>query len=292
MAPTPQRLSAGEIYGQVLANGRSELSRPAAALALSGFAAGLLMGLTGLGVAGVRAVLPGRGADFVALLFYPLGFIAVIIGRAQLFTENTLFPVVLILENRRHLLPTLRLWGIVFTTNVLGALTFAALIARTGALRPPAVASLVRLGSTATGPPLTDVFTSAIIGGWLVALMAWLVSGALHTIGQIALIWLSTVLVGLLHLAHCIASSGYILVAVLTGAVPAGTYVAWLGAATAGNIVGGVVIVSLLNYGQVRAGTQTARRRQSRIAENQARFRQRGETRNRTSGHDGGGTQE
>lgn len=268
-----QRLDAREIYDRVVANGRSELNRSTGALAFSGFASGLFMGMTAMGVAGALAVLPGRGYEFVALLFYPVGFIAVVIGRAQLFTENTLFPVVLILHARRHVVVTLRLWGVVFAANVLGALAFAGLVSMTGALPPSVVTELVRLGTAAVAVPAPDVFTSAIIGGWLIALMAWLVTGAQSTIGQLAVIWLVTFLVGLLHLAHCIASSGYILVATLAGDVSGWAYLAWLGLATAGNIVGGVIIVALLNYWQVRAGEHGGRLRKLRLAENETVFR-------------------
>jgi formate/nitrite transporter FocA (FNT family) len=189
----------------------------------------------------------------------------VVIGRAQLFTENTLYPVVLVLEDRRHAVPTLRLWAVVFTANVFGALVFAALATWTGALEPAVLSELIGLGTTAAGVPPIHVFTGAILGGWMVALMAWLVSGARDTIGQVTVIWMMTFLVGLLHLAHCIASSGYILAAVLAGDVSVPTYAAWLALATMGNILGGVVIVSLLNYGQVRAGA-TARERQVETA--------------------------
>lgn len=259
MAGYPSRLTAQQIYNLVVADGRSELSRPATALAFSGLASGLFMGLSGLGVAGATAALDGHGPIFVALLFYPLGFLVVVIGRAQLFTENTLYPVVLVLEDRRHVLLTLRLWAVVFAGNVLGSLVFAALATYTGALQPGAVSALRHLGVSATEPALGHVFASAIFGGWLVALMAWLVAGTERTIGQVAVIWLTTLPVGLLHLAHCIASSGYILVATFAGDVAPATYLSWLGVATAGNIVGGIGIVTLLNYGQVRLGGPSPR---------------------------------
>jgi hypothetical protein len=86
-------------------------------------------------------------------------------------------------------------------------------------------------------------------------------------------VWLTTFVVGLLGLAHCIASSGYLLVAVLKGHVTGGSYAMWLLAATAGNVVGGVVIVALLNHWQVRIGGEEARRRKLRLAENETLFR-------------------
>src|ERR1051325_4937033 len=97
------RRSAHEILEQVIANARDELSRPTLGLIFSGFAGGLSMGLTGLGVALALSYLgDGPAQQFVAFCFYPIGFIVVIIGRAQLFTENTLFPVVLVLDERKH----------------------------------------------------------------------------------------------------------------------------------------------------------------------------------------------
>lgn len=254
--PDSHRLSAHEIYEEVEASGRSELDRPPEALAFSGLGAGLLMGLTGLGVAGTRVLLHGEPGEFVSMLLYPLGFIAVVIGRSQLFTENTLFPVVLVLKDHRHLLVTLRLWAVVLAANVAGSVVFAAFVTRTGALHPAAVDALVALGTEAVAPSTVHVFTSAIVGGWLVAMMAWLVSGAQQTIAQVLVIWLMTFPVGLLHLAHCVASSGYILAAAFHGSVGAGEYVAWLATATAGNIVGGVLIVALLNHAQVHAGEE------------------------------------
>ncbi len=249
------RRSAPEILSRVLDIARDELARSSRALAFSGFAGGLTMGLTGLSVAIVRASIGGgTAAQFVPWLFYPMGFIAVIIGRAQLFTENTLYPVVLALDEKGHIGNTMRLWGTVFVFNVLGALAFAALVTRTGALRSEFLKELVTLGTEAASQAPAHVFWTGIIGGWLIALVAWMVTASHWTMGQIMVVWLLTFVVGIGRFAHCIATSGEILSAVLGGSVAGGTFVRWLLLATAGNILGGVVIVSLLNYGQVKAG--------------------------------------
>src|ERR1043165_7969173 len=131
------RPNAHEIFEQAAENGRDELKRSTHALAISGLAGGLTMGLTGMSVAIVRALLPaGPLTDFFSYLFYPVGFIAVIVGRAQLFTENTLYPVVLVLDEHKHIGNTLRLWGVVFLSNVVGAVGFGLLAIRSGALEP------------------------------------------------------------------------------------------------------------------------------------------------------------
>jgi len=84
--------------------------------------------------------------------------------------------------------------------------------------------------------------------------VAWTVTASQWTIGQLAMVWLLTFVVGIAKLSHCIATSGEILSAVVAGTMEMSTYLHWLLFATLGNILGGVVIVSMLNYGQVQDG--------------------------------------
>ncbi len=253
------RRTAHEIFEKVEDNAHQELRRSTHALAFSGFAGGLSMGLTGIGVAaGIAALgnIPGR--EFFAYMMYPIGFIAVIIGRAQLFTENTLYPVALVLSEHRHIGDTARLWAVVLVSNLLGATAFAALAVGTGALRQPMHDTLIQLGVAAVQGSGSHIFWSGVIGGWIIALVAWLVTASHWTIGQVAVIWLLTFVVGIGHFSHCIANTGEIMSAVFAGAVPFTRYLAWLGLAVAGNVFGGVTIVTVLNFGQVKAGEGTA----------------------------------
>jgi formate-nitrite transporter family protein len=247
------RPTAVEIYEQVARNGKNELARPIRALALSGIVGGLTMGLTGLSVSVVRAQLgTSHVAQLISMLLYPMGFMAVILGRGQLFTENTLYPVALILSERRHVWKTLRLWSIVFVTNIAGALLFAMLAARTSALQPDILNALVQLGVDAAKPAMLHIYWSGVVGGWIIAMVAWLVSGSHSITGSVMLIWTLTFVVGLGHFAHCIATSGEILAAVLSHGVSATAYFRWLLPAVLGNITGGVLLVTLLEYGQAK----------------------------------------
>jgi len=247
------RPTASEIYEQVARNARRELSHPARALAISGIVGGLTMGLTGLSVSVVTAIVGNAPrAGFVALLLYPMGFVAVIIGRDQLFTENTLCLVALILAERRHFWTTLRLGGIVFPSHIAGALLFAILAARTKALLPATLHALTQMGMTAAAPTPRHIFWSAVAGGWMIAMVAWLVSGSQAITGSVALIWLLTFVVGVGRFAHGVATSGEILVAVLCHAIPASACFRWLLPATPGNICGGVILVTLPECGQVK----------------------------------------
>ncbi len=255
MPEDSSRRSAHEIFEHVTQSGRDELSRPTIALIFSGFAGGIGMGLTGLAVALMISYLgDSPTAQLISFAFYPVGFIVVIIGRAQLFTENTLYPVVLVLDERRHVLNTLRLWAAVFVSNVAGAIFVGWLLMKTGALSQNFADALAGLGLHAAEGHFTLIFAKGVIGGWLIALVAWLVSASHWTIGQVVIVWMLTFIVGAGHFSHCIASSAEIIAAVLSGHLQFGNYFQWLLPATLGNIVGGVAIVSLLNYGQVRIG--------------------------------------
>ncbi len=250
-----ERPSAEEIYRHVLQNAKDELGRSATSLAISGFAGGTFMGLSALGNALALSMLGGGPiAMFCAKMFYPLGFIVVVIGRAQLFTENTLYPVALVLAEKKHVLKTLRLWATVLPTNMLGALAFAALASYTAALNPHAQAALVQLGMDAIHASPSAIFWSGVMGGWIIAMMAWLVSASHSITGSVALIWMLTFVVGLGGFAHCIATSGEVLTAVLLHHARVANYFGWFLPAVGGNICGGIGMVTILEYGQVIYG--------------------------------------
>ena len=255
-----ERPSAQEIYEQVANNARQELGRSSISLAISGLAGGVFMGLSALGTAIALSMLTPPGAppsgtiQFIAKMFYPLGFIVVILGRSQLFTENTLYPVALVLAEKNHFWKTLRLWAVVLPANVLGALAFAALASLTKALHPEVLQSLGQLGLEAARHPAATIFWSGVMGGWIIATVAWLVSGSHSITGSVMIIWLLAFVVGLGNFAHCIAASGEVFTAILTGRAPWITFPNWFFPAVAGNICGGVGMVTLLEYGQVIYG--------------------------------------
>jgi formate/nitrite transporter FocA (FNT family) len=195
-------------------------------------------------------------AGIAASAAYPLGFALVIIGRNQLFTENTLEPVIPLLEDHdvRTLQLVLRLWGIVLAGNLLGALFFALLAAHTPMLQEKLQPELLHISREAMSGGFGRVFYLGIFAGWLIALTAWLVQATERTLAQIVLIWLTIAPISAFGFRHSIA-----------GAVEAFYLAARMGTgwgyalggfvipAVLGNIVGGVIFVALLNHGQVAA---------------------------------------
>lgn len=254
MAVESSRPTAREIYERVSHDARDELERPAASLAYSGLFAGFTIGAAPLVVALVLATLGSSGGEkLIAYVLYPIGYIAVILGRGQFFTENTLYPVMLSLRDRSALRPTAKLWAIVYSTNLLGAALFALLAVGTAAFGPDVRDEFVQLGLTDVGGGFGSDFWSAVIAGWLLALLAWLVEAAGTAIGQFAVIWAVILIVGLGGFDHCIASTVEVLTATFEGEVGLDRSLGWLATVTLGNVLGGMLIVTALNFGQARA---------------------------------------
>ena len=97
----------------------------------------------------------------------------------------------------------------------------------------------------------------AIVGGWLVALIAWLVAASRDTSSQAVVIYVLAFLIPAGGLIHCIAGSSEVLISVFAGEVSFSGYLGgFLLPATLGNTIGGVFLVALLNYGQVAGSSK------------------------------------
>jgi formate-nitrite transporter family protein len=253
------RFSAQEIHENILREADEELQRPIAELAISGLASGLSIGFSFLATALLASHMAPEDHAIAAAIAYPLGFVLVVLARHQLFTENTLEPVIPLLERRtrEQLRRVLRLWVIVLPANLIGALLFALVIARTNSIETPAAGALLDTARRATSDGAALTFLRAIWAGWLVALMAWLIASTRETLAQIALIVATTAPIAAFGFRHSIAGAVEAFYRVWVGDAGFGTM---LGSfelpALAGNIIGGVVLVALVNHGQ--AGSKSS----------------------------------
>ena len=134
------------------------------------------MGFSFLTQALLRSSLPDEPWRHLIDSFgYGVGFIIVVLGRQQLFTESTLTAVLPVLARRDKVTAaaTLRLWGIVLSANLIGTFAFAAMILPDGLLRPEVYPTLVELAMATMGSPFWVTMLKAIFAGWLIALMVW-----------------------------------------------------------------------------------------------------------------------
>lgn len=247
-------LRAAVVFETIRREGETEVSRPALALAFSGLAAGLSMGASLVGTGVLRAYLPDEPwRTLVENLGYTLGFLIVILGRQQLFTENTLTAILPVLDDPdkpKKLAQMARLWAIVLTTNVLGAGIFAEVVAKTAMFEPKVKAAFLQIGLQALHPTFGEIVWRGILAGWLIALVVWLLPAANPQ--RVWIIVIITWLVGAAGLSHIIAGSVETLYVVAAGASTWTNYfVNFLVPVFIGNCIGGVGLVAILNYGQV-----------------------------------------
>jgi formate-nitrite transporter family protein len=247
------RPNAALIHETVRAEGESELERAVWALALSGLAAGLSMGFSLLVQGKLHAVLSGTAAQpLIAPLGYSVGFLIVVLGRQQLFTENTLTPILPLLYNRdlSTLWRVVRLWAVVLVTNTVGTFLFAAALAHAGAFDQEAMQSFTEVSRPTLEAGFSVTLMRAVLAGWLIALMVWLLPATEGSRPMVIVI--ITYVVGLCGLAHIIAGSVECAFLVATGGASWHEYLMVFYAPTlVGNILGGVALVAVLNYGQV-----------------------------------------
>lgn len=254
-------VSALVVHEAIRLEGEEELRRPLEAVAFSGLAAGLSMGFSFVAEGVLNAFLPtATWAPLVIKLGYPIGFLIVILGRQQLFTETTVTVVLPLLARRTRatLVRVLAFWGVVLGTNLLGALAFAWLLSATEAYGPVVKVQFAELGYAALSFDFGGTVVRAIFAGWIIATVVWLqpVAGS----ARVFVIILLTYLVGLANLSHIIAGSVETLFLVTTGRL---AWTAWLYhfmlPTLIGNTIGGVAFVAVLNHAQVAAGGRRGR---------------------------------
>lgn len=243
------RYSSEEIFQRVLATADEEVATGARELLFSGLAAGFAIVLTFVGHAAVSAYFPNN--TLLGSLLYPIGFIYIILGRYQLYTENTLPPVALALARLASLPLVMRVWVVVLFGNVLGAALGAFVLANTHVLSPAAMSAGAEFTKTGLDTAWRDVFFKALFAGWLVAGVVWLGHAARDSITRLLLIYIVFYTIAAAELYHVVTTAADALFYVFTDHAGLFTvaYEFWL-PVLLGNTVGGVFLVALVNYGQ------------------------------------------
>lgn len=258
--PRGEQTSSGAILDQQIREGLAELSRPASGLFLSALSAGLDIGFGPLLMAVLLALAAGSWSEPVTSVAlanaYAVGFVFVILGRSALFTEHTTLAVLPILDGQSSLSRLGRLWLIVYVGNLVGSTLFAVIaVSAAPAFGIANASTFVELSLRVTEHTSWGMFAAAVLAGWLMGLLSWLVAAAQETVSRIVFVWLVAATIGIAHLPHAIAGNVEVLVGLLL--VPdlgILDYAHFLVLATAGNAVGGSVFVALLKYGHVVRG--------------------------------------
>ncbi len=238
----------GEIvYAAIYREGEHELKRNGGELALSGLAAGLSMGFSLVTEGLLRAHLPDAPWTILITKFgYSIGFLIVILGRQQLFTKNTLTIILPLLKKKElTLLGTVaRLWAIVLFANLAGAFVFAWLLGTTSLFEEHTRQSFAAIATKAVEPSFGVILLRAILAGWLIALMIWLLPFA-----DAARTWVIIIIayvIGIAELPHVVAGNVESFYLVSTGALSLGNCLLhYLVPTLIGNVIGGVALVAV-----------------------------------------------
>ena len=247
-----ESLNAKITHEVIRIEGEKELARTNAALWWAALAGGLSMGFSLVAEGLLRAHLPdAHWRPLITKLGYPVGFIIITLASQQLFTENTITPIVPLLRRKTGamLRNVGRLWAVVFAGNILGVIIFAWMLGRTELFEPNVKQAFEDIGLEAIKGTFLVTLIRGVVAGWLIALMVWMLPAASSS--QVAVVMIMTYLVGLGGLAHIIAGSADVLYLVATGVAGWSTYFGFLVPALVGNVVGGLVFVSALNHAQV-----------------------------------------
>ena len=250
---TGTRLSAKEIHANVLGSAEEELERGAFALFISAVAAGLTIAFSFLASAFMHDLASEPWKPFAAALGYPIGFVFVVVSRNELFTENTLEPVIPFLHNRdaETLGKLLRNWGLLILGNMVGAAIIAAVLAYTQAVPEKLHAPMLAIANEATSDGFALTFWRAIFAGWLLAMLTWMLAATHDRMAQILLVILATAPISALQFRHSIAGADEAFWRAMMGAASWGDMIGnFVVPALIGNALGGVLIVALLNWGQ------------------------------------------
>jgi formate/nitrite transporter FocA (FNT family) len=187
-------------------------------------------------------------------LGYSVGFLIVVLGRQQLFTENTVTAILPLLAHPglSTFLRIVRLWVVVLLANLLGAFLFATIIAHTALFPLEVKQAFAKIAQHSLRGNFGLTILRGIFAGWLIALMVWLLPASQST--RMHIIILITYLVALGGFAHIIAGSVDVLYLVNIGAISWLTFfVGFMLPTLIGNIIGGVSLVAALNFAQVAA---------------------------------------
>jgi formate/nitrite transporter FocA (FNT family) len=245
-----------QIYERTAEEGERRLNRGFLELAATSFVAGIdvVFGVIALGVA--HHLVSVRGGpelgDLAGALAFGIAFVFIVVGRSELFTENFLVPIAgLKPRQRRSWLKLAELWTVSPVLNLVGAFILILIVTTNGVLPEGTGAALNDVVEKLDENDVASAFMSAIAGGALITLMTWMVEGVRHLGVNVICAWICGALLALGHFNHVIVVTIEYFFGLRYGAD-----VGWEDAfsnfwvVAAGNVVGGLLFVTLTRIGQ------------------------------------------
>jgi len=246
--------SAKVVHEVIRLQGDEELDRPLLSLMFSAFAAGVAISASIITEASIATRLPDAPwKELIVALGYPVGFVLVILGNLQLFTENTVTAVLPLATHPtlRNLGRMLRLWAAVLAANMAGTFLVALLMMHRVVLSADQLEAALVLSRTALDHPPADVLLLGMPAGFLVATIAWILPNARGSEFWVVLLITYAIAIG--GFSHVVAGSAEAWLVALSGQTSFASAIGgFILPALAGNIIGGTGLFAVLAHGQVR----------------------------------------
>ncbi|MBX5482947.1 MAG: formate/nitrite transporter family protein [Myxococcaceae bacterium] len=247
--------------------GEHQLVRMTPAHAISGIIGGMAVSFGTLAMAVVAGPLAdlgeARAALFGALLF-PIGFLILVIGRGELFTENFFVPVTSVWMERARWRDLFVLWSTTLLFNLIGAAILGWVMTRHGVLHPEPADFIRRLAERKATTPHWPMFFQSVAAGWAVTLMTWLMLATRGQGPRMVMVWCMGFLIAGAGFNHVVVAAGDIFMGMFLGAPITLTQWLWnnFGISVLGNLLGGILFVTLAGYLQAHAINAGERREQ------------------------------
>ena len=242
------------LYQAVVLKGEHELGRPTPSLFWSGIAAGLAISTSVIAEGALHQRLPDAPwRELITGFGYSIGFLIVILGRLQLFTEHTvvaLLPVISV-PSFTNLQKLARLWGMVFLTNQIGAFIAALSFTHFGLANGELTASMIDVTRPMLERSFVETLLQAIPAGFIIAAIAWLIIASKE--GHFWLILLLTYVISIGKFAHVVASASAAYLLALSGNASLGWALGdFVLPALIGNLIGGSGLFAMLAFAQIK----------------------------------------
>ncbi len=230
-------------FERTVDEGAQRLGRTGLVMAVTGFFGGTEVAI---GVLALVAVLHETGSHLLAGLAFSIGFLALLLGSSELFTEGFLVPVLSVAARRARLTHLLKLWGITLATNLAGGwLIMWLVVIAFPAYHETLISSGAHFATAGLSP---ETFALAVLAGAAITLLTRMQHGTESMFAKIAAaVAVAFVLAGL-EMFHSILDSLLIFGALHTGDAPFGylDWLLWLSWTLVGNVLGGLGLVTLL----------------------------------------------
>ncbi|WP_339109141.1 formate/nitrite transporter family protein [Thioclava sp. GXIMD4216] len=247
-------MSPPAIFESIRRSGIEELMRPASALVMSALIAGIAIGFSVFTEGLLRAHLPETDwRPLIENFGYTVGFVIVIMGQMQLFTENTITAVCPALDEPcADVFKRLaRLWGIVFLFNLIGAMLFGSVMYLTRGYDPALWQAVLDLSEEATHFPWMETMLRGIGAGWLIAALVWMLPNARQS--KLLMIVLVTWIIATAEFTHVVAGSTEATIVILAGKMGIVEALSGFTLPTLiGNVLGGSVFFTVLTWAQIK----------------------------------------